>query len=188
MTNLKLDQRFSPYQMPCVIVGTIIDDKPNFMTVTWISRVNRNPPIWMVSINTKHLTMEGIRNNRVFSINFPSADLVQKVDYIGITSGRKEDKSTLFNVFYGETKAPMIKECPLSIELELNSLNELSDHFVVLGTAVNTYFDEKYLTDGKPDLEKMNPIIYTGIQGQPSYWNIGDKQADAFKIGKELKV
>ncbi len=188
MTFVKLDQRFSPYQMPCVIIGSIVDGRPNFMTLTWASRVNRSPPVWMVSVNVKHYTMEGIRENKAFTINFPSIDLMQKVDYIGVTSGRQADKSKLFTIFYGDTKAPMIEECPLTMELTLTSLNELPDHFVVLGTAVNTFFDERFLSDGKPDLEKMNLIIYTGIEGNPSYWSIGEMQARAFKIGKEFKA
>ena len=115
MNKIKLDQRFSPYQMPSVIIGTIVDDKPNFMLCTWVSRVNRTPPIWMASINRKHLTMEGIRESKIISMNFPSAEMVAKTDYIGITSGRDADKSSLFRVFYGETRAPMIEECVLNM-------------------------------------------------------------------------
>jgi len=187
MTKIKLDQRFSPYQMPATIIGTIVDEKPNFMTCTWVSRLNRSPPKWMASINVKHYTMEGIRKNQIFSINFPSVNIIKETDYIGITSGRITDKSKLFKLFYGETKAPMIKDCTINIELSVNDIIELPDHFIVIGTAVNTYIDEKYLTDGKPDVKKMNPIIYFGIEEQPSYWSVGEKLADAFKLGKEYK-
>ena len=81
----------------------------------------------------------------------------------------------------------MIRECFLNIELIIESITELPDHFVVLGTAINTFFDEEKLMAGKPDMIKMNPIVYTGIELQPSYWTIGEKIADAFEIGKELK-
>ncbi|MHA2246838.1 MAG: flavin reductase family protein [Candidatus Hodarchaeales archaeon] len=187
MTKISLDQRFSPYQMPCSLIGTIVDKKPNFMVCTWLSRVNRNPPVWMVSINRKHHTMKGIRNNQVFSINFPSVDLVKEVDYCGITSGREIDKSKLFNTFYGETKAPMIKECTLSIELNVDNIIDFPDHFIIFGNAVNSYIDGQYLTDGKPNIKKMNPIVYTGAENQNRYWSVGEKVADAFKIGKEFK-
>jgi flavin reductase (DIM6/NTAB) family NADH-FMN oxidoreductase RutF len=131
--------------------------------------------------------MTGIRKNQMFSINFPPIDLVKKVDYCGITSGREMDKSTVFNIFYGETKAPMIKECALSIELKVDKIIEFPDHFIVFGNAVSTYIDEQYLTDGKPDIKKMNPIVYTGAEKQNRYWSVGEKVADAFKIGKEFK-
>jgi flavin reductase (DIM6/NTAB) family NADH-FMN oxidoreductase RutF len=187
MSKIKLDQRFSPYQMPSVIIGTMIKNKPNFMLCTWISRVNRTPPIWMVSINKKHLTMEGIRENSSFSINFPSINIVEKADYVGITSGRNSDKSSVFKTFYGETNAPMIEECVLNMELKVEEIIEHPDHFIVLGQSINTYASQQVLVDNKPDIRKMNQIVYTGAEGQPSYWMIGDKIGDAFSIGKKFK-
>ena len=187
MSKIKLDQRFSPYQMPSVIIGTIADGRPNFMLCTWVSRVNRTPPIWMTSINRKHLTMNAIRVNGNFSMNFPSTDLVKKTDYVGITSGRDADKSEVFNIFYGETKAPMIEECVLNMELEVEEMIERPDHFIILAKSINTYASQQILTDDKPDIKKMNQIVYTGAEGQPSYWSVGEKIGSAFSIGKKLK-
>lgn len=187
MSKIKIDQRFSPYQMPCVIIGINVDEKPNFMLCTWVSRVNRNPPVWMASINKEHYTMKGIKKNKIFSMNFPSADLIMKVDYVGITSGREIDKSLLFDIFYGDTEVPMIKDCTLTIELRVKNLIELSDHFIVLGTAINSYIGETYQTNGVLDIKKMKPIIYTGVEKKPTYWSIGEKLGDAFKLGKEYK-
>jgi flavin reductase (DIM6/NTAB) family NADH-FMN oxidoreductase RutF len=187
MSKVKLDQRFSPYQMPSVIIGTIVDDRPNFMLCTWAGRVNRTPPIWMVSINRKHLTMEAVRENGNFSMNFPSVDLVAKTDYVGITSGRNVDKSSIFEIFYGETKAPMIEECVLNMELNVNEIIERPDHFIILAESINTYASQHIMTDDKPDIKKMNQIVYTGAEGQPSYWTIGEKVGTAFSIGKQFK-
>ena len=88
-------------------------------------------------------------------------------------------------MFFGETKAPLVKDCPLTIELKVTEIIELPDHFIVFGEAINTYIHESFCSNGKPDLKKMKPIVYTGIEKQPSYWSIGDKIGDAFKIGKE---
>jgi len=141
----------------------------------------------MASINRKHYTMNGIREKRVFSMNLPSPKLVQLADYIGTNSGRKVDKSTLFNIFYGETEAPMIKECILNMELEVKEIIELPDHFIVLGDAVTSYIDEENMTNNRPDMKKMNPVIYTGAEKQPTYWTLGEKLGDAFQLGKEFK-
>ncbi len=131
--------------------------------------------------------MNGIREKRFFSMNLPSANLIQLADYIGTNSGRKVDKSTLFNIFYGETEAPMIEECILNMELEMKEIIELPDHFIVLGDAVTSYVDEENMTDNRPDMKKMNPVIYTGAQKQPTYWTLGEKLGDAFQLGKEFK-
>ncbi|MFQ5977766.1 MAG: flavin reductase family protein [Candidatus Heimdallarchaeota archaeon] len=185
MTKIKVNQRPTFYPMPAALIGSIVDGKPNFMLCTWLSRINREPPVWMVSINKKHYTMKGIKENQAFSINFPSADLVKETDYCGITSGKEQDKTSKFSIFYGETKIPMIKECVLNIEFLINDIIEFPDHFLALGNAINSYSDESYLTDDTPDIQKMNPIIYTG--NHFDYWSIGEKLGDAFTIGKELK-
>ncbi|MHA2270229.1 MAG: flavin reductase family protein [Candidatus Hodarchaeales archaeon] len=185
MTKIELDQKPSFYSMPVSLIGSIVNEKPNFMLCTWLCRVNRKPPVWMVSINIKHHTLKGIQKNQAFSINFPSADLLKKTDYCGISSGREIDKSTLFTIFYGKTKVPMIDECVLNIELKVNNLIEFPDHYIVLGNALGTYSDDHYLVDGKPDIKKMNPILYTG--NHFDYWSVGEKLGDAFKVGKELR-
>jgi flavin reductase (DIM6/NTAB) family NADH-FMN oxidoreductase RutF len=141
----------------------------------------------MASINRKHYTMKGIREKRVFSMNLPPANLIQLADYIGTNSGREVDKSTLFTIFYGETEAPMIEECILNMELEVKEIIELPDHFIVLGDAVTSYVDEENLSDEKPDMKKMNPVIYTGAEKQPTYWTLGEKIGDAFQLGKEFR-
>ncbi len=35
-------------------------------------------------------------------------------------------------------------------------------------------------------MNKMKPIVYTGIEKQPSYWRINEKIADAFRIEREF--
>jgi flavin reductase (DIM6/NTAB) family NADH-FMN oxidoreductase RutF len=185
--KIKLDQRFSSYQMPTVIVGSIKNNKPNFMLCAWTSRVNKTPPIWMISLYKERLTLESIQEKRIFSMNFPSTDMVAITDYVGITSGKVKDKSNIFNVFYGETNAPMIVDCPLNIELKVTDIIELPQQFVIFGEAINTYISEEYCTEGKPDLKKIKLFVYIGIENQQTYWSIDRKIGDAFKIGREFK-
>ena len=73
------------------------------------------------------------------------------------------------------------------MELDVKEIIELSDHFIVLGDAVTSYVDEENLSDEKPDMKKMNPVIYTGAEKQPTYWTLGEKIGDAFQLGKEFK-
>ncbi len=96
--------------MPVSLVGSIVKGKPNFMAAGWVTRVNSNPPYVAVGINKSHYTTLGLKEKRSFSINFPSSDLVVETDYCGLFSGRNNDKSGIFELFYGELKAiPMIK-------------------------------------------------------------------------------
>ena len=66
--------------MPVVPVGAIVQGKPNFMTVGWVSRVNFKPPMIAVSINKAHYTSQGIRETGAFSVNIPGKTMVDSED------------------------------------------------------------------------------------------------------------
>lgn len=89
-------------------------------------RANANPPMLTAAVNKNHLTNKAIRENNTFSVNFSSIDMIEKTDYCGLVSGRREDKSELFKIYYGELEtAPMIAECPLSLECKLHDIYEM---------------------------------------------------------------
>ncbi|MHA2027235.1 MAG: hypothetical protein ACXACG_00360 [Candidatus Thorarchaeota archaeon] len=50
MSKVELKGRVFPYPMPVAILGVMLDDKPNFMTIAWFNRFNGNPSIWGVGI------------------------------------------------------------------------------------------------------------------------------------------
>lgn len=86
--------------------------------------------------------------------------MVTKTDYCGLVSGRETDKSDIFNVFYGTLgTAPMIVECPLSIECRLLEVHDLPTNDLFIGEVVASYTEEKYLTDGDPDINKIKPLL-----------------------------
>jgi hypothetical protein len=89
-----------------------------------------------------HLTNKGILQNETFSVNLPSEDLVVLTDHIGMVSGTKEDKSGLFELFYGELDtAPMIQECKVTMECRLIDHVKLPTHDLFVGEVVSTYAD-----------------------------------------------
>lgn len=172
--------------MPVAIVGATVNDKPNFMAVAWFSKVNINPPMMMIALGKQKYTGEGIKENMAFSINIPGKDLVKETDYCGIVSGRKEDKSRLFKVFYGETgTAPMIQECPINYELKLAETVELPGSNLFIGEIVAAYTDKKSLSGQIPDLPKTEPFILV-VSPTRHYCDLGPQIADAFKVGKYL--
>jgi flavin reductase (DIM6/NTAB) family NADH-FMN oxidoreductase RutF len=117
-------------------------------------------------------------------VNIPSADMAAVTDFCGLHSGSKVDKSKAFDIFYGELKTPMISECPVNIECRLTQTVELShgEHFI--GEIVGTYMEDRYLTDGKPDMSKIDPLIFESLG---YYWKLGKHIAKAFEIGKDYK-
>ena len=171
--------------MPVVLVGALVQGKVNFMAVGWMTRVNEQPPLLAVSIGRQQYTAIGIRENKVFSVCLPSSALVEKTDYCGIVSGRKADKSGLFRVFYGSMqKAPMIEECPLCLECRLVNTVELPNQYLFIGEIAAAYSEEAYLSDGKLDYKKIDPVVLT--QPEDAYLHLGEKAGDAFSCGKKF--
>ncbi len=186
MAKLKLSANAYIYPMPVTLVGALVAGKANFMAVGWVMRVNRQPPLLAVALNKAHFTPRGIREHRTFSVNFPGADLMDKADYCGLVSGHKVDKSGLFQVFYGELEtAPLIMECPLGLECRLYQVVELPANDLFIGEIVAAHADEDCLTDGRPDIEKINPLVLT--MPDNNYWTVGAHAGRAWEAGKKLK-
>jgi flavin reductase (DIM6/NTAB) family NADH-FMN oxidoreductase RutF len=172
--------------MPTVLIGAQVDGKPNFMTAAFAAIVNMSPPTVVCSLNPSHHTCKGMVENKTFSINIPSADIVEATDWCGLVSGAKVDKSKTFDVFYGETKtAPMIEACRLTVECKLFREVELKVDTVYFGEIVSVHVDEDALVDGKPDWKKIAPLIFTFPD--KGYWNLGECVAEAWSVGKGFK-
>ena len=186
MSKIKIDTNAFTYPMPMTLVGTMVGDKPNFLAVAWMTQVNYNPPMIAVALGKTHHTTPGIHATKAFSVSIPGVELVEKTDYCGIASGQKTDKSRLFTVFKGEvTGAPMIEECRLCIECRVVQTVDLGDDELIIGEIVGAYADPDCLTDGKPDVSKIDPFTFT--MPDNGYWRMGEQVGKAWSTGKKLK-
>ena len=176
------------YPMPTILVGANVDDKPNFMTVAWCGIANGEPPMISVAIRHQRYTLRGIRQNLTFSVNVPSTDLVRETDYCGLVSGAKVNKVEVcqFNVFYSElNNAPLIKQCPINLECKVVHILDLGSHSLIVGRVEETHVSESCLTDGKPDVNKIRPFIFT-TEPASQYQAFGEVIAKAFSIGHKI--
>jgi flavin reductase (DIM6/NTAB) family NADH-FMN oxidoreductase RutF len=170
--------------MPAVLVGATVGERHNFMTAAWCGIAASKPPAVSVGLQKVRHTLKGILEQDTFSINVPSAGLARQVDYCGIYSGGRRDKSELFNIFYGILKtAPLIRECPVNLECRVIHRLDLKSHELVIGEIVETYVSEDCVTDEKPDPEKIDPLIYT--TGVTKYQRLGEVVGKAFNMGKD---
>jgi flavin reductase (DIM6/NTAB) family NADH-FMN oxidoreductase RutF len=189
MNKVKLGPQTLVYPKPAFLVGADVDAQSNFLTVAWGGIACGSPPMVSVAIRKNRYTLKGIKQNMAFSLNVSSKDYVVETDYCGITSGSKTDKvvDCGFTVFYGDLAgAPMIEECPVNLECKVDRILNLGSHYLVIGKIMETHVSEDCLTDGKPDVRKIQPIAY--ITGQPgNYYSIGENVGEAFRIGKKLK-
>lgn len=185
MSKVDIGENVFVYPNPVTLLGTEIDGIANFMPLGWVSRVNANPPLIGIGVNRANHTHSGIRKHLEFSINYPKTGMIQKVDYCGMVSGKRQDKSGIFTSFSGKLKhAPMIEECTLCLECRVTDVLENESNYFFVGQIMGAYCDEGCLTDGNPDIEKMDPLLLTMPDNR--YWKIGEYAGKAWSIGKEF--
>ena len=175
-----------PYMsvMPTLLVGANVKGKANYMTAAWSTVASMAPPMVCVAINKARYTAKGIEENKTFSLNIPSAKQVVETDHCGLVSGSHEDKSKVFNSFYGKLKtAPLAEECPVNIECKLFKSVDCGSHLLYIGEIEEIHVDKSSVTDGKPDTAKVDPIVYA----QATYWQLGKQIDKAFSAGKKYQ-
>ena len=160
--------------------------------------IHRNPSSSCFPIKSKrqqskqclsegHKTTKNILATRAFTVSMATANQLVSCDYVGIVSGNKEPNKFAQAGFIAErsayVNAPIIEQLPMTLECELVSYDEESNHLV--GRIVNISADESILTDGKIDVRKLRPITYDPINHH--YIELGAVAGNAFADGKILK-
>lgn len=188
MNKVTLGPQRLMYPRPALLVGAMVNGKPNFMTVGGGGVASGEPP--MISLPLRHpcYTLKGIMQNRAFSINTPSVDLVQETDYCGMVSGAKVDKVKAcgFNLFYGKLEsAPLIEQCPINLECRLAHTLTLGSHCLVIGEVVESHVSEGCMNGDELDAGKINALIFN--MEQKRYFSFGAAVGDAWSVGKQIK-
>jgi len=149
------------------------------------------PPCVTIAINAtqKRKTLKAMLQNKSFVLGYPSAEHVREADYLGVETGYNTDKLAKIGFTTSEAKtvhAPIINEFLLSLECEIVHTVTIGSHTQVTGEVKRILADETILNErDRIDIRKLKPVIYDEEQFQ--YLFVGEKIADAFKIGMELK-
>lgn len=174
------------YPMPVLIVAAYdATGKPNAMNAAW-GGIFTDDHIG-ICISQGHKTTKNILETKAFTVSMATVEQLKACDFVGIVSGNKvEDKFAKagFTAVRSEVvNAPIINELPMTLECEMVSYDEDSNHLV--GRIVNVSADERVLTDGKIDYRKLRPITYDPINHH--YIELGEVVGNAFADGKKLK-
>ena len=168
------------YPLPAVLVTGGDMEHSTVMTAAWTGIVNSDPPMTYVSIRPERYSYDIIKETGEFVINLTTADMAREVDYAGCVSGRKEDKFEKLG-FVKEAcevvKAPMIAQCPVSLECRVTETKDLGSHTMFLAEIVRVHADEKLFD--KSDricLEKAGFLAY--IHG--GYLPLGNRKIGTF--------
>jgi flavin reductase (DIM6/NTAB) family NADH-FMN oxidoreductase RutF len=173
------------YPTPTVLVGATVNGKANFITIAHIGIMTHN--YISLGMGKPHYTNIGIKENKTFSVCLPSEKIVIETDYCGIMTGKKTDKSMLFDIFYGELKtAPMIQQCKVCMECRLDRIIDFPTHDIFIGEIVQTFADKSVLSDKNIDVAKLKPLLFD--MSSKKYWSLGGEVAQCWSIGKQLEI
>lgn len=166
------------------IIGTYDENGvPDAMNAAWGQQSGDGEITFFLG---KHKTTENIKKTGAFTVAMATKDTVVISDYFGVESGRNANKIEKAGVHVHKSahvNAPVIEEYPLTLECEVKSYDEETG--VLTGKIVSSQADEKILTDGKVDLDKLEPIMFD--MSTNSYRVIGPVVGKAFHDGLQLK-
>lgn len=163
--------------VPVVLVGCGDgrDFKYNLITVAWAGVVSSEPPMIGIGVRPERYSRGLIEATKVFTVNLPTSAMAEKVDYCGVVSGRKVDKFAKcgFTPVPGtKVSAPVVAECPLSLECELRRTVELGSHLLFLGEVVAVQADSALAdADGHFDIAGAGLLAYA----HGGYYALGEK-------------
>lgn len=151
--------------VPVVLISCRNNEgKDNIFTVGWIGTACTKPPMITVAIRPERLSYEYIKETMEFVVNLPSKDLVKKVDFCGVRSGRTVDKVKEMNFSMKKCEnisASLIEECPISLECKVKNITPLGSHDLFLAEIICSHINSDLIDPkGKIHFEKANLISY----------------------------
>jgi flavin reductase (DIM6/NTAB) family NADH-FMN oxidoreductase RutF len=118
-----------------------------------------------------------IRDTQNLVVNIPPRDLLDRVDWCGLVSGRDRDKFQETGLTAAPAKkvgAPLIQECPLNLECCLRRVIPLGSHDLFLVEVVALWADQGVVNEaGKVDVAKLAPLAYCA--GVYEYWGLSPR-------------
>ncbi len=177
------------YPMPCPLVVGGTAKETDVLAVAWIGIAAGTPPSVAMALRDTRHTLSLIRASGEFTVNVPSADMADLVDFCGITSGRSTDKfaaTGLTLVPAAVLSTSIIAECPYNMECRVTHEIEIGHYALLVGEVVETHAEESVLdaTCEKVDVGLLDPLVY--IAGSREYRKLGPVVAEAFSVGRVI--
>ena len=166
---------------PCVMIATWDKEhRTDVMMAAWAGQYDARQIVISLS---KHKTTENLELTGAFTVSFADVRTVAESDYFGLVSGKnvpdKVERAGFTVTPSPNVDAPIINEYPLTLECRVVSWKD----GILIGEVVNMSADECILTDGKVDLEKLQPIVFDAAA--MSYRSIGSEVGKAWGSGKK---
>ena len=178
------------FPTPVFIVGTYDKKgKPNMAAVAWGGICCSDPACVTISLREATYSYGNIIHRKAFTVNIPSEKYIKEADYVGLVSGRNENKFAVAKLTPVKSKlvdAPYVGEFPFILECRLLRAVKIGLHTQFIGEIKDIKVEKSVLNkQGIVDIKKVKPFLFN--PADRTYHAIGKYLADAFSVGKIKK-
>lgn len=157
----------------------------NLITLAWVGMASSEPVHVTIAVRPQRYSHDLLKTAGEFTLNIPSADLVERVDYCGSVSGRDHDKWTEAPFTREEARqvsAPLVAECKYSLECSVVQVLSLGAHDLFVSRVLVAHADDSILDPhGHVDYDKLDPLAYIPHE----YRRLGGETL--FRYGQSLR-
>lgn len=124
------------------------DGRNNALVVGFTANVSLDPVMVMTGIVPSRFSHHMVKETGCFVINFPKKSFKKEYGYLGSVSGRDEDKFAALDLKWEDAKyvnAPILTDCPVSIECSVVDSITPGTHELFIGKVEAVHVDEEYL-------------------------------------------
>lgn len=150
--------------VPAVIVTCGSLEKPNALTIGWTGILCSTPPKTYISVRPERYSYDIIKQSGEFCINLTTSALARATDYLGVRSGRNEDKLAKLKLSVSPAQkigAPMLDASPVSIECRVERIVPLGTHDMFIADILAVNAARELLDDkGRLCLDKADLLAY----------------------------
>ena len=126
------------------------DGNNNALVVGFTANVSLDPAMVMVGIVPDRYSYHMVKETGCFVINLPHKGFKKEYGYLGSKSGRDGDKFAALDLKWKDgdvVNAPLLTDCPVSIECTVIDSIKPGTHELFIGKVEAVHVDEEYLDE-----------------------------------------
>ena len=174
MEKINVDYRKMYYGFPVILISFY--DKDGNPNVTTLSSSYTLMDMVVLGFGSKGYAVNQIKEIKDFVINIPDKSLMKEIDFCGAKSGYEYKKFDMVNLTSVKSKivnAPLIEECPISIECTLTDVIE-KDYYAgitnIMAKIKGRCISKEYIaSDGHLEYSKVDNVLYVGDDKKKVY-------------------
>lgn len=180
----RIDSNAFLYPMPMVLAGSIVNGKPNFLAVGWVSRVNYRPPMIAISLGP-HWTNQGFTPTRLSASTSPTFPWLKKRTIAVSFPARKSTNHPFSISLRIPAGRPSDRRMPRRDGLPACGNRAIAGEHAIYRRDCGGLVRGGVHNRRNAGHQKDQPFTLTMPDNH--YWGVGDPVGRAWRIGAALK-